>query len=280
LAQLSPKSGEVIVRARYLAINSGFTSGEVAGEVVDVGAGVGNYAEQDTLLALNVPFEILSTSNGYFAAEAIRTIPIANATPEIAALAGSGITASIVLNEVAKIQANGRQTILITSAAQGTGHIAVQLAKMAGHHVIGMYKTDEQATFLNELGCDRSINRQQYIESILAKEYPDGIDIIFASDSSTCEDCVEHLKPTGHYIVVDGDAGGFGLEMNPITFFLPDHYREHGPRHLTKLCELHRAGTLRVVINPTPFVSIGSWLNALEYIRSRESIGQVVVRFE
>ncbi|MBC7812474.1 MAG: zinc-binding dehydrogenase [Burkholderiales bacterium] len=265
----APRTGEVIIRARYLAINSGFTTGEVAGEVVDVGAGVGNYAEQDTLLALNVEYSSISDSGGYFAAEAIRTIPIANATPEIVALAGSGITASIVLNEVAYNAFGNSQLVLITSAAQGVGHIAVQLAKLAEQRVIGLYKTDEQQKLLLELGCDTVVHNAD------TAKLPNNIDILFETDGQRCDDCVSHLAMNGQRITVVPQTTNTANE-----FWLPAYYREYGPRHLTQLYELHRAGTIRVMIDPMPFIGAKSITDALEYVKRGENIGQVVVRFD
>lgn len=264
-----PKTGEVVVRARYVAINGGFTSCEVAAEVVAVGAGVGNYAPQDTLLALNVSYESLSQSDGYFAAEAIRTIPIANATPEIVALAGSGITASIALNEVAHMQPNGGQTILVTSAAQGTGHFAVQLVKQTEQRLIGLYQTAEQKKLLLELGCDTVVYKGD------TAKLPNNIDILLESDGQRCDDCAAHFAMNGRRITVVAQGANASNE-----FSLSDHYREHGPRHLTFLYELHRADKIRVVIDPTPFVGANSISDALEYVQRGDSIGQVVVRFE
>ncbi|MBC7813903.1 MAG: zinc-binding dehydrogenase, partial [Burkholderiales bacterium] len=225
--------------------------------------------EQDTLLALNVEYSSISDSGGYFAAEAIRTIPIANATPEIVALASSGITASIVLNEVAYNAFGNSQMVLVTSAAQAVGHIAVQLAEQAGQRVIGLYKSDEQKTLLLELGCDTVVHNTD------TAKIPDNIDILFETDGQRCEDCLAHLAMNGQRMTVVPQSVNGANE-----FWLPAYYAVYGPRHLTRLYEMHRAGKLRVVIDPTPFIGANSIPDALEYASRGESIGQVVVRFD
>ena len=46
----------------------------------------------------------------------------------------------------------------MTAAAGGTGQFAVQLAKLAGCHVIGTCSSDEKCKFLQSIGCDHAIN--------------------------------------------------------------------------------------------------------------------------
>jgi len=82
----------------------------------------------------------------------------AEATPQVLALLTSGLTASIALEQVGGLQlpsADGgggggsggggggggdkgkrKKVVLVTAAAGGTGQIAVQLAKLAGHTVV------------------------------------------------------------------------------------------------------------------------------------------------
>jgi len=62
-----------------------------------------------------------------------------------------------------------------TAAAGGTGQFAVQLAKLAGNHVIGTCSSRDKVEFLKRLGCDRVINyKEEDVYSVLQKEYPKG----------------------------------------------------------------------------------------------------------
>jgi NADPH-dependent curcumin reductase CurA len=65
------------------------------------------------------------------------------------------------------------ETVLVTAAAGGTGHFAVQLAKLAGCRVIAVCGSQSKAERLQELGVDRVIDYKEevggarWVESIL-----------------------------------------------------------------------------------------------------------------
>ncbi len=92
----------------------------------------------------------------------------------------SGLTASIALEEVGEMpQTGGGCVVLVTAAAGGTGQIAVQLAKAAGHTVIGTTSSDSKAEHLKSLGVDRVVNyNSEDLHSVLKTEFPSGVDIV------------------------------------------------------------------------------------------------------
>jgi len=68
------------------------------------------------------------------------------------------------------------ETVLVTAAAGGTGQFAVQLAKLAGCHVIGTCSSPSKVKLLKELGCDRVINyNEEKLGQVLKAEYPKGL---------------------------------------------------------------------------------------------------------
>jgi NADPH:quinone reductase-like Zn-dependent oxidoreductase len=111
-----------------------------------------------------------------------RLLPVPCPAPEVVALLTSGLTASLALEEVGGLLlpgaaaagssgSNARQqqqqggkskakqtTVLVTAAAGGTGQFAVQLAKLAGCHVVATCGGADKARLLQELGVDRVIN--------------------------------------------------------------------------------------------------------------------------
>lgn len=105
-----------------------------------------------------------------------RVLPIPCPAPEVVALLTSGLTASLALEEVGGLllpgaaaapssssgqkQRQGKQkaTVLVTAAAGGTGQFAVQLAKLAGCHMVATCGGADKARLLQELGVDRVIN--------------------------------------------------------------------------------------------------------------------------
>jgi NADPH:quinone reductase-like Zn-dependent oxidoreductase len=116
----------------------------------------------------------------YVLASARRVLPIPCPAPEVVALLTSGLTASLALEEVGGLlltgaaagsssgssgssgSSDGRQqrkkSVLVTAAAGGTGQFAVQLAKLAGCHVVATCGGADKARLLRELGVDRVIN--------------------------------------------------------------------------------------------------------------------------
>ena len=51
--------------------------------------------------------------------------------------------------------------------------VQVQLAKLAGCHVIGTCSSDEKISFLKSIGCDRPIDyKKEDLQTVLSKEYP------------------------------------------------------------------------------------------------------------
>lgn len=73
------------------------------------------------------------------------------------------------------------QSVLVTGAAGGTGHIAVQWAKtMWGARVAGTCGNGAKAQLLHELGCDVVVNyREQDMASVLRSEFPRGFDLVY-----------------------------------------------------------------------------------------------------
>ena len=106
----------------------------------------------------------------YGVVAARRLLPVPSPTPEVLALMTSGLTASIALEEVGRLTIPGpnggtsssstgvTRKVLVTAAAGGTGHFAVQLAKLAGCYVAGTCGGPEKAALLRRLGVDRVID--------------------------------------------------------------------------------------------------------------------------
>lgn len=92
----------------------------------------------------------------YLAIPSKLCVPLPDVKAEYVPLLVSGLTASIALHETARIQPG--ETVLVTAAAGGTGHIAVQIAKQHGCHVVGTCSSEEKCEFLRSIGCDHAIN--------------------------------------------------------------------------------------------------------------------------
>ncbi len=89
------------------------------------------------------------------------------------------ITAWEALFDRARIQ--GGQKVFIHAGAGGVGHIAIQLAKLAGCEVATSISSDEKAAMVTTLGADLAINykQQNVTEALLAWTDGAGVDAAF-----------------------------------------------------------------------------------------------------
>ncbi|HEX8704656.1 MAG TPA: zinc-binding dehydrogenase, partial [Myxococcaceae bacterium] len=263
---------------------------ETASEVVAVGAGVTHLKPGQHVLTLVVG----GGFREYLTLPADKAIPIPQASPALTALMVNGLTASIGLKHVGELKRG--ETVLITAAAGGVGHLAVQLAKMAGAHVVGVCGTDEKASFLQGLGCDRTLNyRKDNLHEVLKREYPRGIDVIFEMVGGEVFDTLVHHVAEFGRLVVCGYISEYRQDraqkvLQPRIYeallwksasvrgFIYFRYESLMAPHLTELVGLVLSGKLNVVMDPTRFVGIESCVDAVEHLHSGKNIGKVLVQ--
>ncbi|KAH9620847.1 hypothetical protein KSS87_011829 [Heliosperma pusillum] len=224
-------------------------------------------------------------------------LPVARPEPEVVAMLTSGLTASIALEQAA--QMGSGKTVMITAAAGGTGQFAVQLAKLGGNKVIATCGGKDKAMFLKSLGVDRVINyRDEDIKTVLKKEFPKGVDIIYESVGGQMFDmCLNALAIFGRLVVIgmisqyQGEHGWkpsnypgiceklLAKSQTVAGFFLPQ-YSHLWRQHLDKLYYAYSSGMLKVTVDPKKFVGLDSVADAVEYLHSGNSIGKVVVSID
>ena len=300
-----PGPGQLRVRNRYAGVNAtdvNITAGrysanptlpmdlgaEAVGIVEAVGPDVSGFREGDAVATGGV-------GGGYREVQLVNVrhaVPVPEATPEVLSIFVSGLTASIALTEVARMGEG--ETVLVTAAAGGTGQFAVQLAHLAGNHVIGTCGNDEKADLLRRLGCDRPINyRAEDVADVLKREYRKGVDVVYESVGRGLFDtALGALAQRGRLLCigyvseyVDGVESVerpriytqlLGKSASVHGFFLP-HFREQFQTHTLKLMGLMREGTLDVAIDERRFEGVESVVDAVEYLHSGQSRGKVVV---
>ena len=301
-----PGPGEVRVRNRYAGVNAtdvNITAGryaadptypmdlgaEVVGVVDAVGEGVEDLEVGDAVATSGI-------GGGYREVQVVKArhaIPIPDASPEAVSLFVSGLTASIALHEVGRVQAG--ETVLVTAAAGGTGQYAVQLAKQAGCTVVGTCGSAEKASLLRDLGADRAIDyRSEDLKAALKESGP--FDVVYESVGGRFFDlALANLAVRGRLLSI-GYIGEYVDGLESVTgpriyarllaksasvsgFFLP-HFREFFRPHLATLAASLASGELQVAIDPTEFVGVESVVDAVEHLHSGQSRGKVVVRFD
>jgi hypothetical protein len=304
-----PAPDEIVIRNKFAGINAGFDTlvcrgdasyvnltppfdlgVEAVGEVVAIGDDVKDFQVGDA---------VVTTARGggyreYQAINANLAIKVREATPEVLTLMPTGVSAMVALEQVGEMKS--QEVVLVTAAAGGTGHIAVQLAKLAGNHVIGTCGSDAKGELLRELGCDRIINyRTQNLNQVLKQEYPNGVNLVFECVGKQVFDtCVDNLAVRGRLVVV-GFVSEYAKNIEQLTQariyhklfwkaasvrgFLMPLYKEYMVEARDRLLNLFYTDKLKVAVDSTPFHGIESIPAAVEYLLSGQNCGKVVVRF-
>uniref|UniRef100_A0A131Y4X3 15-oxoprostaglandin 13-reductase n=1 Tax=Ixodes ricinus TaxID=34613 RepID=A0A131Y4X3_IXORI len=292
-----------ITAARYGAATPPFNVGfESVAVVVAVGDEVKHFPVGSAVATINKPG--FGAFSEYQRIPASIVFPIPKAVPEVIPLLISGLTAAIGLDEQGRIKEG--ETVLITAAAGGLGHLAVQWAKAAKCHVIGTCSSPDKEVYLKSIGCDKVINYKTHdLGAEVEKGYPSGVDVIWETiGGKTFEVLLNHLSVRGRLVVVGAITGYQGsdkavpdvnlkdlpskLLMRSASvsgFFLPD-YSHLFPEYVAKLQKMLHDGTI------VPKVDFG--LNAdggelkgldgcvrgVEYLYSGKSVGKVVVKLD
>jgi NADPH-dependent curcumin reductase CurA len=305
----APAATQLLIRNHFAGINAGFDTLLCRGEVpyvdlrppFDLGVEAVGVVDAvgSAVKGFQVGDAVATTARGqgyreYQVIEADLAVKIPTAVPEILTLMPTGVSALVGLEQVGEMVSG--ETILITAAAGGIGHIAVQLAKLAGNHVIGTCGSDEKARLLSNLGCDRSINyRQESVQTVLENEYPDGIHLVFDCVGKHLFDIgVDHLAVRGRFVIV-GFISEYGKALESVTrpriyeklfwksasvrgFLLP-RYAEHIPAARDRLLQLFFNGQIQVQVDPKIFQGLEEIPAAVNYLLGGQNCGKVVVQY-
>jgi NADPH:quinone reductase-like Zn-dependent oxidoreductase len=213
-----PRSGEVLVRVRASAVNpvdlavrSGafpllgeppFGVGwDISGEVVEAGPGA-RYEVGEEVYGMPF-FPRAATGYAEYVAAPSRQFarkPVTVDHVHAAALPLAALTAWQGLVDGAGLAAGDR--VLIHRAAGGVGHLAVQIAKAQGAHVIALGSAERHA-FLTGLGADEVIDYR----SVDFTEAVRDVDVVFDSTAQG-ERSLAVLGPGGTLVSIleHGDA--------------------------------------------------------------------------
>ena len=308
----SPGPGELLVRSRYVGINASdinWTAGRYAprlqppfdtgleglGVVVQTGEDCGGRFKPGDA----VSYMYGGAFSEYLTVPEKFAIPTPRLDPNFISFPISGLTASISMEKYGNLQPGNK--VLVTAAAGGTGQFAVQLAKIAGCHVIGTCSTNEKVEMLKSLGCDRPINyNTEDLTSVLKEEYPQGVDVVYESvGGDIFNTCIKSLAIGGRLILI-GFITSYqdsNIAIKPTLplyqilltksasihgFFLNNHMRDFS-KHLTRLVELYSTGKLKAKIDmgesddKGPFNRLESIFDAVDYLYTRKNKGKVVV---
>jgi NADPH2:quinone reductase len=217
-----PGAGEVRIRVRYAGVNfidtylrsGSYDPGplpagvgkEGAGRVEAIGPGVETTAPGDRVAF----FDARGAYADAVVISADRAIPVPAELDDTqaAALPLQGMTARYLTHEIRPLGKG--DTVLIHAAAGGVGHLAVQLAKLAGAAVLATCSTDEKAARVREIGADHAIRYDQvdFADEVLRITGGRGVDVaIDGVGKATFVDTVRATRVRGHVIFFGQSSG-------------------------------------------------------------------------
>ncbi|RPF38732.1 NADP-dependent oxidoreductase [Streptomyces sp. TLI_185] len=264
LPRPEPRTNEVLVRVRAAGVNptdwkhraSGGFLGEppfvlgwdVSGVVEAVGIGVARFKPGDEVFGmLSYPFghgshaEYVTGPARWFAHK-----PASIDHVQAGVLPLVSLTAWQALVEYADVQPG--QRVLIHAAAGGVGHVAVQIAKARGAHVIGTASAGKH-DFLREIGVDEAIDYRETEFTEAVKDVDVVLDTI-GGDTSTGS--LRVLRPGGIVVSIlpvgpkDFDEEAERLGVRALRMLVDASHSG-----LKAIAELVEAGKLRPAIAGT-----------------------------
>ncbi|MFE1880965.1 quinone oxidoreductase family protein [Streptomyces diastatochromogenes] len=282
-----PSPGELLVRCEAVGVTLPVVrkvteaaepiplGGEIAGEVVAVGEGVTRFRPGDRVTGL-------CFGHGYadFALlhEAMASpVPDGATSVDAVALVRSGLVALGAL-EAARPVAG--EAVLVTAAASGVGHLAVQLARARGAgRVVGAVSDPAKADFVRSLGADDCMRYGDdswgepvdcvldavggdLLTPALAALAPHGRLVAYSSGGGTIQ----------AYDLLVGAKSVIGFQMALIARGRPELYEQWRQ----ELWRLFTDGTLKPVVHGE--FALEDAEKAHEAIETRANLGKVVLR--
>lgn len=255
-----PGPGELLVRCEAVGVTLPVVrkvteaaepialGGEIAGEVTAVGAGVTRFRPGDRVTGL-------CFGHGYadFAPlhEAMASpVPEGASAVDAVALVRSSLVA---LGALAAARPAPGEAVLVTAAASGVGHLAVQLARVRGAgRVVGAVSTAAKADFVRSLGADEVV---RYGDADWGEPVDYALDAV-GGDLLT--PAIAALAPGGRLVAYSSGGGTvqaydllvgaksvIGFQMARIAREEPDRYE----RWRRELWELFERGEVRPAVH-------------------------------
>jgi NADPH:quinone reductase-like Zn-dependent oxidoreductase len=176
-----------------------------AGMVAEVGVDVRDYAEGDPVYAYSYPLydngawaEYMLVPQSYVA-----TPPAALDRVRAGALPIAGLTAHETLTDILRVQKD--EVVLITAAAGGVGHLAVQIAAHRGARVVATANLRNH-DFVRSLGAETVIDyTEEDVAQAIRARYPNGVDkALNGVAGEMANGIVATLRDGGHMVDLPG----------------------------------------------------------------------------
>ncbi|WP_029899359.1 quinone oxidoreductase family protein [Nocardia brasiliensis] len=282
----TPGPGELLVRVEAIGVTLPVVrkvreqrepialGGEIAGEVVAVGEGVTGY--QPGYRVTGLVFGHGYADYALLSAAMASPIPDGGSAVDAVALVRSGLVA---LGALDAAQPKDGESALITAAASGVGHLAVQLARLRGAaRVVGAVSDLAKAEFVRDLGADEVVEYGQeswgapvdyaldavggeLLGPAIAAVAPGGRLVAYSSGGGTIE----------AYDLLVGAKTVIGFQVARIAQGQPDlfdHWRQ-------ELWQFLASGLLRPVVHAE--FALDDAVAAHRVVEGRANLGKVVL---
>jgi NADPH:quinone reductase-like Zn-dependent oxidoreductase len=299
IAEPAPAAGEAKVRVRAASLNpldwkirAGHlrliplfrgpprgVGSDFAGEIVGVGGGASPRHVGERVFGSIVPFPRDGALAEFVVVPVDRIVPIPESLDfePAAALPVAGGTALQALVDQARIAAG--QRVLITGAAGGVGHFAVQIAKHLGAHVVGVCGA-ANVEFVRSLGADEVIDYAR--EDFTRRD--DRFDVVFdAAGASSFAAARQVLADAGCYVNTGGDAAAVASTVAAAVFArLTSRQRavpfalNNSPQTWERLATLAHERVLRAHVERT--IALEDVADAMRAMETGHGRGKIVVR--
>src|SRR5437763_1848771 len=241
---------------------------DYAGEIVGVGGGATQRYFGERVLGSLMPFGRDGACADFVVApyDRIVSLPPDVDYVQAAALPIAGGTALQALADEANVTSGKR--VLITGAAGGVGHFAVQIAKRLGAHVVAICSA-HNADFVRSLEADEVVDYATH--DFTQRE--DRFDVVFdAACVSSFVASRRVLTESGCYINTSGDSWALlGTVAGAVLARLTSRQRaipfqlKNGPAIWERLLDLMRQGALRAHVERTiAMVEVADTFRAME----------------
>jgi NADPH2:quinone reductase len=209
----TPSANEAVVRVHAASINRGELTllatrpGWVPGQ--DVAGVVVRPAEDGSGPAAGSRVVAVADQGGWAEEVAVSTTRVAP-LPDTVPFATASTLGIAALTALRGLREGGfllGRRVLVTGAAGGVGHFAVQLGDLGGAHVTAVGRDEEQARWLRRIGADEVVGRED--------DLPGGFDVVMEGvGGHTLERSVRALAPRGIavlYGAADPEPARIGL---------------------------------------------------------------------
>ena len=225
-----------------------FTVGwDVAGVVEEVGYGVTRFAVGDRVFGMpRFPREAAAYAEYVTSpSRQLAHIPDDLGDVEAGALPLAGLTAWQALVETADVQPG--QRVLVLAAAGGVGHLAVQIAKARGAHVLGTARAAKHP-FLADLGVDEAID---YTSENVGERAHDVDVVLDAIGGDAATDALRAVRDGGAVVTLSGTSVGQLRELAGDRVRVDGILVEPDRAGLEAISNLVSAGALRPHVSHT-----------------------------